>query len=158
MNTAMKALPILTTLWFTQKKHKKDYSFPAHDTILGNLAKYLRTKISKRTLCRWMRVTEDEKYLIRIRRISRHPIHGMVFNSTLYKITIKGYMLLKKYGANVSRELANFINWVSGKKAKNGKKRHGQAKNDVDSNGRTRWDIKKEISKFCRDNLTKIFM
>jgi len=114
MNTAMKALPILTT--------------------------------------------EDEKYLIRIRRISRHPIHGMVFNSTIYKISIKGYMLLKTYGVNVSREIAKFKAWVSGKKSKNEKKRPGQAKNDVDSNGRTRWDIKKEISKFCRDNLTKIFM
>jgi hypothetical protein len=65
-------------------------------------------KKSKATLCRWLRVVEDEKYLIRRRRIKRHPRYGLMFKSTLYKITIKGYRLLSRFGVDMSKEIARY--------------------------------------------------
>ncbi|GAI53429.1 unnamed protein product, partial [marine sediment metagenome] len=93
-------------------KYKKDYSYPAQETALSNMEKYQRLKISRATLNRWMRVINDSKYLIRRRRIKRDPRYGLMFKSTLYKITIKGYRLLQAFGVDVSKEIAAYERWL----------------------------------------------
>jgi len=43
--------------------------------------------------------------LIRTRRIRNDPERGVIFKSTLYKITLKGYWALKMLGVSVWREM-----------------------------------------------------
>jgi len=57
-------------------------------------------------------VTEDDKYLIRRRRIKKHQVYGLMFKSTLYKITIKGYRMLSSFGVNMSKEIARYEKWL----------------------------------------------
>lgn len=112
MDTVMKGVPILSTLWHTQNKYNKDYSWPSQETILSNMGKYQRIKKARATLNRWLRLLEDEKYLIRRRRIKKDPVLGLMFKSTLYKITIKGYRLLSSFGVDVSKEIAAYERWL----------------------------------------------
>jgi len=65
-------------------------------------------KQSKATLNRWLRVIEDAGYIVRRRRIKKHPVYGTVFKSTLYFMTLKGCHLLKKMGVPC-RDLFNKI-------------------------------------------------
>lgn len=112
MDVAQKAHPILLTLVMIQRKHKKDYSFPSQLKLLELIERYQRYKRSRATLNRWSRVVEDSKYLIRRRRIKRHKLYGMCFKSTLYKVTIKGYSLLSRFGVDVSKEIARYRKWL----------------------------------------------
>lgn len=112
MQSIQKAHPLLLTLVKIQRKNNKDYSFPTQLTILDIMEKYQGIKKSRATLCRWLRVIEDEKYVVRRRRIKRHPIYGLMFKSTLYKITIKGLRLLSRFGIDVSKEIAAFKRWL----------------------------------------------
>lgn len=112
MQAVTKGVHILSMLLFTQRKYKKDYSYPAQKTAMSNMEKYQRLKISRSTLNRWLRVIQDDKYLIRRRRIKRHKQYGLLFKSTLYKITIKGYRLLQALGVDVSKEIAAYERWL----------------------------------------------
>ncbi|HUW21099.1 MAG TPA: hypothetical protein VMW41_00350 [Candidatus Bathyarchaeia archaeon] len=67
---------------------------------------------SRATLNRWLRVIQDDKYLIRRRRIKKDPRYGLMFKSTLYKITIKGLRLLSRFGVDVSKEIAQYEKWL----------------------------------------------
>jgi len=69
-------------------------------------------KKSRATLNRWLRVIQDDKYLIRRRRVKRHPVYGLMFKSTLYKITIKGLRLLSRFGVDMSKEIAKYEKWL----------------------------------------------
>lgn len=109
MLTTMKAEPILMTLLKTQRKHKKDYSWGSQKTNIANMAKYRRVPISRPTYNRWSRVIEDEGYFKRQRRILPDKIFGMLFKSTMYFIQLKGYILLRSLGYNVSREISVLI-------------------------------------------------
>ena len=62
-------------------------------------------RLSIATLNRWLRVIEDKGYIIRTRRIKRDPERGIIFKSTLYKITLLGYRALRVKGINVWREI-----------------------------------------------------
>jgi len=112
MDVVQKAHPLLLTLVKIQRKHKKDYSFPAQKKLLELMALYQNIKKSRATLNRWLRVIQDDKYLVRRRRIKRHPRHGLMIKSTLYKITIKGLRLLSRFGVDVSKEIAAFKRWL----------------------------------------------
>jgi hypothetical protein len=107
----MKAAPILTTLLKIQHKYQKDYSWPAQLKILELMGCYQGIVKSRATLNRWLAAAQEKKYLIRRRRIILHPAHGMIFKSTLYKITIKGYRLLASMGVMVSNEIQKYLNW-----------------------------------------------
>ena len=100
---------ILVTLLKTQRAYKKDYSFPSQKTIMSNMEKYRRVKKSKATLNRRLRRTEDERLVIRKRRIKRHPVQGLMFDSTMYFIQIRGYQMLARLGYNVAIEIKNLI-------------------------------------------------
>jgi len=106
--------PALTTLLMTQRKHNKDYSWPSQLKILENINKYQHISKSLRTLNYWFANAQAGKYLIRRRRIKRDPVHGMIFKSTLYKITIKGYRALASMGVMVADEIRRCMLWLKG--------------------------------------------
>jgi DNA-binding transcriptional ArsR family regulator len=112
MDIAQKAHPLLLTLVKIQRKNDKDYSYPAQLKFLELMAMYQNIKKSRATLNRWLRVVEDGKYIIRRRRIKRDPRYGLMFKSTLYKITIKGYRLLSRFGVDMSKEIAQYEKWL----------------------------------------------
>lgn len=130
MQTQMKAAPILTTLLKIQHKYSKDYSWPAQKKILELMGYYQGIEKSRATLNRWLAAAQEKKYLIRRRRITMHPEHGMIFKSTLYKITIKGYRLLASIGVMVKAEIQKYIEWREENKPRrkngNGKTTNGQ--------------------------------
>lgn len=112
MNERQKAHPVLLTLVKIQRKYNKEYSFPSQEKIIELMDLRQGIRKSRATINRWLRVVQDSKYLIRRRRIKRHPLHGMIFKSTLYKITIKGYRLLQMFGVDVSKEIAEYQKWL----------------------------------------------
>ena len=112
METILKAHPLLLLCLKVQRKYNKDYSWPSQKKIIELLNVRQGFKKSRATINRWLRVVQDDKYLIRRRRIRRDPKIGLVFNSTLYKITIKGYRLLARFGVDVSKEIAAYERWL----------------------------------------------
>ena len=96
-----KAPFILATLWHISKKYGKDYCYPAQLTIQEKMRKYYNYLKSIATLNRHLRVLEDEWYILRRRRIRNDPKLGMIFKSTMYWITLKGYYLLRELGLPV---------------------------------------------------------
>lgn len=129
MNVSMKALPILGILHGLNVYHGKKYCFPSQNTLLELLKSRHDDKKSKSTLNRHLHVVEGSKYLKRKRRIRRDKKVGMVFQSTLYKITKKGYRLLARFGVDVWNEIKKAADTVRKKAArprrKKGKKSPG---------------------------------
>lgn len=112
MQVIQKAHPLLLTLVKIQRKYKKDYAWPSQLKIIELLDLRQGIKKSRATLNRWLRVIQDDKYLIRRRRVKKHPVYGLMFKSTLYKITIKGLRLLSRFGVDVSKEIAQYEKWL----------------------------------------------
>lgn len=104
-NSRKQALPILATLNALNKKYGKLYCYPGQLRIMNLLALYQDTLISIATLNRWLRDLEDKGYIKRTRRIRRDQRRGIIFKSTLYKITILGYQALRATGVSVWREI-----------------------------------------------------
>ena len=98
MQTNIKASPILVLLFKVMATYKKDYCYPSQEKILELLDIRQGIKISKATLNRWLRVSEDEGYFRRRRRLKRDPVYGLMFKSSLYFITLKGCRQLTKMG------------------------------------------------------------
>lgn len=101
MQTSVKALPILNVLFRVQTKYNKLYCFPSQQKILRLMREYLDDGKSIATLNRWLRRVEDAGYIKRQRRIIRHKVKGLLFQSTMYKITHKGLLLLARYNSMV---------------------------------------------------------
>ena len=112
MQVIQKAHPLLITLVKIQRKYNKDYSWPSQLKLLELMDMRQGIKRSRATLNRWLRVIQDDKYLIRRRRVKKHPRYGLMFKSTLYKITIKGYRLLSRFGVDMSKEIAKYEKWL----------------------------------------------
>jgi hypothetical protein len=112
MQAIQKAHPLLITLLKIQRKYDKDYSWPSQLKLLELMDLRQGIKKSRATLNRWLRVIQDDKYLIRRRRIKRHQRYGLMFKSTLYKITIKGYRLLSRFGVDMSKEIDRYEKWL----------------------------------------------
>jgi len=112
LQAIQKAHPLLLTLVKIQRKYNKDYSWPSQLKLMELMDIRQGIRKSRATLNRWLRVIEDEKYLIRRRRIKRHPRYGLMFKSTLYKATIKGYRLLSRFGVDMSKEIARYEKWL----------------------------------------------
>ena len=112
MQTQQKALPTLVTLLKVQRKYDKDYCWPSQLKILELMDLRQGIKKSRATLNRWLAKAQEEKYLLRRRRIKIHPLYGMTFKSTLYKITIKGYRLLQAFGVDMRREIEAYQLWL----------------------------------------------
>jgi len=114
MNTTIKAMPVILTLYKIMEKHKKDYCFPSQEKIIELLEIRQGIKISRATLNRWLRVIEDAGCFVRKRRIKRHPLYGTVFKSTLYFMTLKGLHLLKRMGVPCRTLFDKVLNKVKG--------------------------------------------
>ena len=98
-------LPILATLHAVNRKYGKLYCFPAQFKIIELLGLYQNLEVSIATLNRWLKDSEEKKYIMRIRRIKKDRKKGIMFKSTLYKITIKGYHALGRAGVAVYRDI-----------------------------------------------------
>lgn len=112
MQVIQKAHPLLITLVKIQRKYDKDYSWPSQLKLLELMDLRQGIKKSRATLNRWLRVIQEDRYLIRRRRVKKHPRYGLMFKSTLYKITIKGYRLLARGGVDMSKEIAKYEAWL----------------------------------------------
>jgi len=109
MEAASKALPILAIVNGLSERYGKKYCYPSQVKLLELLGKRLGINMSIATVNRHLRVSEDNGYLRRIRRIRRDEVLGTVFQSTIYIVKRKGYVLLAKVGIIVwdkVRELA----------------------------------------------------
>ncbi len=98
MDASTRAIPLMGILYGLSKSYGKIYCFPSQKKILELLKTRFKIKISIATINRWLRVIEEAGYVKRTRRIRRDKKIGMVFQSTLYTITWKGYRLLVNCG------------------------------------------------------------
>lgn len=112
MQAQVYTTPLLTVFLKVQRKYDKDYSWPSQLTILNLLDVHQGIIKSRRTLNRWLDLLVSTKFIIRRRRIKHHPDYGMIFKSTLYKITIKGYRALASMGVNVGKEIRKYMAWL----------------------------------------------
>lgn len=107
-------ISVLSVLFQLSKHHKKTYCFPSQDKICSLLKQFHGIQRSRRTLNRWLLSLESQGYIIRTRRLRRDPKRGLLFKSTLYRITKKGYRLL--YAAGV--DCWHMLNKLLGRKKK----------------------------------------
>jgi len=114
MHTNIKAGPVVLTLYKIMDKYKKDYCFPSQKKLLELLDIRQDIQQSRATLNRWLRVIEDAGYIVRRRRIKRHPLYGTVFKSTLYFMTLKGLHLLKRMGVPCRTLFDKVLNKIKG--------------------------------------------
>lgn len=101
MRDQIKAEPLLRLIFQTCNHYKKHYCYPSQLTLMRWLEAYYEIKISIATLNRWLRACEDLGFISRSRRIKRDARRGMMFRSTMYFITMKGFHHLKRLGYNV---------------------------------------------------------
>ena len=110
MNPTIIAQPVLLALFKISVKHKKYYSYPSQLKILELLKQWRGITRCRRTLNYWLRKLEDGNLLKRRRRIGHDPVYGLIFHSTLYMITLKGYYLLKASGVDCAQRISSILN------------------------------------------------
>jgi len=98
MKLTPKALPVLSCLNIFMSHFSKAYCFPSQARIVRFLEEEFGFKLSRRQLNRVLLHIEDGRLIRRVRRHRRERGRGMVFHSTLYEITVKGWRLLYKVG------------------------------------------------------------
>jgi hypothetical protein len=98
--------PVLLTIYKISVKHKKFYAYPSQKRILELLAKWQGVRRCRRTLNYWLRAIEDKDLLRRRRRIGHSGEFGLLFRSSLYMITLRGYLALKNAGVDVSKRIS----------------------------------------------------
>jgi len=98
MDASTRAIPLMGIMWGLSRHHGKKYCYPSQRKIMELLKKRFKIRISIATINRWLLVIEKNGYIKRTRRIRRDKKLGMVFQSTLYQITWKGYRLLVNCG------------------------------------------------------------
>ena len=118
MKAEAKALPILSILHGLCKHYGMKYCYPSQLKILVLLATRQNLKISLSTLNRWLNASEKIGYLRRVRRIRRDKKRGMVFQSTVYKITLGGYLALSRFGVMVFDQLKELLARARGRRKK----------------------------------------
>lgn len=84
-----KGLALMETLAGIAAKHQKAYCYPSQRTILSLLGKFHGLGVSRRTLNRILADLEGCGYFRRVKRHYRSLYDGMVFRSTLFKLTGK---------------------------------------------------------------------
>ena len=92
-----------------QRSKGKDYSFANQKTILKNTEKYGGIDKSRPTLNRDLRDLEDKKYLHREQRTKRHPIYGIMHDSTMCFLGMKMLHALARMGINVIKEINHLL-------------------------------------------------
>ncbi|HEA66034.1 MAG TPA: hypothetical protein ENI07_04325 [Desulfobacterales bacterium] len=101
MQVPVYAAALLSVFFQVQKRYKKAYSWPAINTIRKLLAKHHGIHKSNRTIIRWLVDLGEKRLIKRVQRTRRDKVLGTVFQSTLTKITKKGYKVLAKLGVPV---------------------------------------------------------
>lgn len=124
MQATAKALPIVGILAGLSTRYGKKYCHPSQKKILELLADRLNMFISIATLNRYLRVLEDGGFIHRTRRITFHPVKGLLFRSTMYVVIKKGLDLLGKIGVSVYGKIRELTGFPRGKS----KKKVAQAK------------------------------
>ena len=112
----------------------KLYCFPSQIKIIDLLEKRYSVKRSRRTLNRHLKEMERIGFIERTRRHRRDKVKGMIFKSTLYKITLNGYDHLRKLGVNVWKQI-NILRKILEKKfnPKSSDEEKGPRKGDLTS-------------------------
>jgi len=83
---------ILSTLLGIARKYEKAYCYPSQQCLLRLLGKRHKVHISRRTLNRRLKEMESERYFDRIQRHRRGADGGIVFNTTLYKLSCRTFV------------------------------------------------------------------
>ena len=99
---------IILSLSHLMLKQGKRYCFPSQAKLCEILTKYYHNPIHRRALNYHLRHLEDRGYISRKRRIKRGPDGKMIFASTLYFLTKRGYKFLARL-ANLSKKLKGFF-------------------------------------------------
>jgi len=81
------------------------YCYPSQMKILTLLEKRFNVKRCRSTLNRQLKKMEKLGLIERTRRHKHDKVKGMIFKSTLYKITLKGYDHLRKIGVKVWKQI-----------------------------------------------------
>lgn len=110
MSQQLTASPILLTIFKISVKHKKYYAYPSQLKILALLEKWQHIKRCRRTLNYWLRGIEDKDLIRRKRRIGYDRVHGLIFHSSLYMITLNGYFTLRNAGVDVGKRISAIVN------------------------------------------------
>lgn len=83
----------------------KQYCYPSQKKILQLIKKRYSCERCRRTLNYWLAAFTEEGLLKRVRRHRNDGELGMIFQSTMYFITLKGYKFIRTLGINVFRDL-----------------------------------------------------
>jgi len=110
MKLTPKSFPVLSCLNIFMAWSRKAYCFPSQARIVRFFEEEFGFKLSRRQLNRTLLHMCEGRLIRRVRRHRREKGRGMVFHSTLYEITIKGWRLLYKAGV-VSK--ARFLEMVN---------------------------------------------
>lgn len=102
MEKAGIVLPLLHGLG---KSFGKDYCYPSQKKILQLVKKRYGCHRCRRSLNYWLAAFTETGLLKRVRRHRNDGALGMIFQSTMYFITLKGYKFLRTLGINVFRDL-----------------------------------------------------
>jgi hypothetical protein len=100
---------VLVTLHKVSVKHKKHYAYPSQLKILELLEKWRGVRRCRRTLNYWLRAVEDADLIRRKRRIGYSRDYGLLFHSSLYMITLRGYYTLLRAGVDVRERIREII-------------------------------------------------
>jgi len=151
MEATLKAQPILITLLAVSRKYESDYCFPSQEKIMELMGEHEKVGISRATLNRWLRVIDDLKFIKRKRRFKKNGNGGIIYNTTLYKITIKGLRMLAKFGVNVWKEITAFNKWSASIKPRREKKQKKEilAPENNNSNG----EVIQSLSEFLSNQV-----
>jgi len=91
------------------------YCYPSQMKILTLLEKRFDVKRCRSTLNKQLKKMEKLGFIERTRRHRRDKHKGMIFKSTLYKITLNGYDHLRKIGVKVWKQI-NILRKILDKK------------------------------------------
>ncbi len=102
MEKAGIVLPLLHGLG---KSFGKDYCYPSQKKILQLIKIRYSCERCRRTLNYWLAAFTEDGLLKRVQRHRNDGTLGMIFQSTMYFISLKGYKFLRTLGINVFRDL-----------------------------------------------------
>ena len=109
MKLTPKALPVLSCLNIFMEWSRKAYCFPSQARIVRFLEDEFGHKLSRRQLNRVLLHMCEGRLIRRRPRHRREKGRGMVFHSTLYEISIKGWYMLRKVGVVSKARFAEMV-------------------------------------------------
>jgi len=116
MKYAFGTSKVLITLNAICVKYEKWYAYPSQETLLKLLDKFQHLLRKRRMLNYYLRALEELKLIVRKRRIGYHKVYGLVFKSTMYRITLKGYYYLAREGVDCWDRIRAIEAWLKDKK------------------------------------------